>query len=365
MKITITRSFYLAGIMIAVLAVGMFIISGFEIDRKIRISGSFVYRNALPLTAGEEGTVEKILCQANDSVKQGDTILVLSNPDLEMEYNNSLSRLHILELELKKILDIKEQDFSLNFYDQNKLKKDYEQKSSELIFYQRELEEKKNLLTRNLVSGKEVDELNLKVHDLTREAENLKLTIEETDSKLKNLNTSSLLLYSLKAKEIEIEKAKFSFLTKRRQELCLTAKISGKILADSRLENLLYRQVKKGEQLADIVSFADINFIGYAKDADIIRIRPGQNAYFNVELFRGKNSITGKVKSIGYKPKIIDNTTYFPIEIEADRKEFFDRDKKLYLEAGVQGEGIVLTEENVPIFRLIMEKFLSKLDFLE
>jgi len=364
MRITIKKSFYIAGTMFLLLFAGIITISFFKIDRKVRINGSFVYRQIAPVVCSEDGMVERILAKENQLIKQGDTILVQTNPDIIMGLNNSINRLNILDLELKKILDVKEQDFNLSNFDQNKLRQDFAQNSRELLFYQKELEEKKNLLTRNLISGKEVDELNLKVRSLSAETEKLKLAIEEIDSKIRGLNSSSLLLYSLKLKEIEMEKENNSFLTKCKNNLVITAKTTGRILADSRLDSYLYRHIKKGDQLADVVSSDDINFVGYARDADIIRIKPGQRAYFNVELFRGKNSITGKVSSIGYKPKLIDNISYFPIEIEVDKKEFFDRDKKLFLEAGVQGEGIVLTEENLPIFRLIWEKFVSNLDFL-
>ena len=97
----------------------------------------------------------------------------------------------------------------------------------------------------------------------------------------------------------------------------------------------------------------DINFRGRAAGSDVIRVAEGQPVYFNVELFRRRNLITGTVTRVGSG---VPDSSGFTIEIEVDNRAFFDRGRELFLQAGISGEAIVITEKDVSLIRMVWER---------
>lgn len=223
------------------------------------------------------------------------------------------------------------------------------------------MDDKKSLFDRNISSRDQYDEARLNYKTILSDIKSLEISTDEIDRNLKKLDTSSLLRYKLKQKDYENYEEKLKYLEKKYTKLSIVARDKGKMLAD-RMDNIRNTFIGKGQHLADVVSFEAIDFVGYASDADILRISEDLEVYFNVELFRGKDFITGRVKNIGYKPVFRDGVPYFPIEIEVDKKEFFNRERKYYLQAGITGEAIVITEKNLPLAELIWEQFINYVD---
>jgi hypothetical protein len=99
-----------------------------------------------------------------------------------------------------------------------------------------------------------------------------------------------------------------------------------------------------------------------APGSDVVRLEPDQEVYFNVELFRRKEFVKGRVAGIGNKVVERNPSRGFPVEIEVDDKEFFDRNRKLFIQAGVPGEAIIVTEKNLTLASLLWDRFINYMD---
>ncbi|MBN2790740.1 MAG: HlyD family efflux transporter periplasmic adaptor subunit [Candidatus Delongbacteria bacterium] len=362
MRITVKNSLSIATIMVVFLIFITVLLSLMKIDRKVIVPGTFTYRNISPVIIEENGFVEKICAEENEQIEKNDTILVLRNKDIEMEITNCKSRINIYKIELEEILQLKEYDTSINSFDVTKLKEELELKKVEETYYKNTYLDKKDLYEKKIISKDDYEEAELIYEQTKLESRSIKIQIDELTRILQKLDASSLLNYNLKQKELELEENTLNYLKNRKEMLVVKAKMSGKLLAD-KLENHLNVFLSQGDQIADVVSYDKIDFIGYAVGADIIRVKKDQEVVFNVDTFRGKDFIHGKVKRIGLKTAEKNGVISYPVEIEVLSKEFFDRGRKRFIHAGVAGEAIIMTERDIPIVELLWERIIKYADF--
>ncbi|MDA3838562.1 MAG: hypothetical protein PF574_06225 [Candidatus Delongbacteria bacterium] len=361
MRITVKNSLSIAAIMVIFLVIVTILLSLMKIDRKVIVPGTFTYRNISPVIIEEEGFVEKIFATENESVEKNDTILVLRNKNIEMEILSSQNRINIYKIELEEILQLKEFDTSLNSFDVTKLKEELQVKEVEETYYKNIYNDKKDLYTKKIISKDDFEEAELLYEQTKLERRSIKIQIDELTRKLQKLDASSLLNYKLKQKELELEQNTLIHLNSRKEMLIVRAKMSGKLLAD-KLDNHLNVYLEIGSQIADVVSYDLIDFVGYAVGADIIRVKEGQEVVFNVDTFRGKDFIHGKVRRIGLKTAEKNGVISYPVEIEVLNKEFFDRGRRRFIHAGVVGEAIIMTERDIPIIELFWERIIKYAD---
>ncbi len=361
MRITVKNSLSIATVMVIFLVVVVVLLTFMKIDRKVIVPGTFTYRNISPVIIEEYGFVEKICATENENIEKNDTILVLRNKDIEMEILTSQNRLNIYTMELEEILQLKEFDTSINSFDVTKLKEQLQLKKVEENYYLNIYNDKKDLYKKKIISKDDFEEAELIYRQTKLEGRSIKIQIDELTRKLQKLDASSLLNYKLKQKELELEQNTLTHLNNRKKMLVVKAKMSGKLLAD-KLENHLNVYLSIGDQIADVVSYDHIDFIGYAVGADIIRVKEGQEVVFNVDTFRGKDFIHGKVKRIGLKTAEKNGVISYPVEIEVLSKEFFDRGRKRFIHAGVFGEAIIMTERDIPIMELLWERIIKYAD---
>jgi len=361
MRITVKNSLSLATIMVIFLILVVVLLSLMKIDRKVIVPGTFSYRKISPVIIEESGFVDKILTTENSHIEKNDTILILRNKDFEMEILNSENRINIYKMELEEILHLKEFDTSLNSFDVTKLKEELQLKTAEEKYYKNIYDDKEDLFKKKIISKDDFEEAELLYKQTKLEKRSIKIQIDELTRKLQKLDASSLLNYNLKQNELKLEKNKLNYLIVRKEMLTIKAKMTGKLLAD-KLDNHLNEFLSKGDKVADVISFDKIDFIGYAKGADIIRVKEGQEVVFNVDTFRGKDFIHGKVKRIGLKTAEKNGVISYPVEIEVLSNEFFDRGRKRFIHAGIFGEAIIMTERDIPIVELLWERIIKYAD---
>ena len=129
-------------------------------------------------------------------------------------------------------------------------------------------------------------------------------------------------------------------------------------------EDLQGTYLASGTQVGSIVSLDEIDFNGFATDSDVIRIRDGQEAYFDVAMFRRKAFVKGTVTRIGHIATTgTDGRSRFPIRIEVQNTTFFDRNQQLYIQAGIGAEAVIVTERGLSLIELVWEKIRKLTDF--
>lgn len=361
MRVTIAKSIIIAIAMLVLLIISVSILTLMKIDRKVIVPGTFTYRRISPVVIEESGFVSEIHASANSILNENDTILILRNDDLEIELANTGNKVLIYKIELEEILQLKELDVSLSSFDTSKLKEQLRVSKEEALYYSDVVKDKAGLYEKKIISKDEYEEANIIFKQKLLEIKSIEIQLSELSKRLQKLDASTYLSYKLKQKELELEEDKLKYLKKRHDLLTVTAKMNGKLIT-GKLDNYLNVYMEKGEKIGDIVSYDEIDFIGYATGTDLIRVREGQKSYFNVDTFRGKDFIKGEVKSIGLKPDTYNGITSFPIEIEVTNKDFFDRDRKRFIHAGVTGEAIIITEEDLPILKLLWERVVKYAD---
>ncbi len=361
MKLTVKRSLSIAFLLFAFLLAATAALALIEIDRRVAIRGAFTYRHSTPVICEESGFVAQILKHEDEDVSAGEAVLVLENRNLEMEIVATENRLVMYEIELEEILSGKEFDSTMNRLDINRIDEELAYKREKLTYYEETLAEKKELYDTNIGSKDEYEAALLDVKTARTDIRNLQIALAKTDKGLEELDTSVLLRYRLKDQEFQNETQKLDHLMSRKQKLTVIAKSGGRLIAD-KLESLKNTYLGVGTHLADVVSFDDINFVGLAEGTDVVRISPGQEVFFNVELFRRKEFVKGRVARIGNKLIVRNPARGFPVEIEVDDKEFFNRKRKLYIQAGVPGEAIIITEKNLTLVSLLWDRFINYMD---
>ena len=362
MLVTIKKSIMTAVLMMVLLVLSTLILTAMRIDRKVIIPGAFTYRRISPVVAEESGFVDRIIRHENSFVSQNDTILTLRNADIVRDIENAQSRIMIYRIELEEILQLKELDVSLSSYNTTKLNEELKVKKAEEKYLAGVAEDKRDLYEKKIISKDEYESSNIALRQKQLEIRSAEIQLNELRKRLQKLDASTYLRYQLKEKELAIEEDRLEYLNRRKDLLSLTSRMEGRLVAD-KLENLLNSYIPAGTHIGDIVSYEKINFSGYASGNDIIRIKEGQKAFFIVDTFRGRDFIRGTVKRIGLKPDNVNGTILFPIELEVDDPKFFDRGKERYLHAGVVGEAVIITEEDIPIFRLLWERVVKYADF--
>jgi multidrug resistance efflux pump len=361
MRITIRKSIIIAITMLILLAAAVTILTFMKIDRKVIVPGSFNYRRISPVVSEESGFVSRVFKDENSLLAVNDTILALRNDDLAMEMINSESKIMIFKFGLEEILQLKELDVSLSSYDISKLKEELKVKKEESEYYKSVLTDKSDLYEKKIVSKDEYEAANIALKQKELEIKSIEIQISELNKRLQKLDTSTYLSYKLKQKELEIEQEKLTYLKKRNELLSVTARMNGKLVSE-KTANFLNSYLPKGTKIGDIVSENEIDFTGYASGSDIIRVKEGQKVFFNVDTFRGKDFISGIVRKIGLKPETFNGTITFPVEIEVTDNEFFDSGRKRFIHAGVVGEAIIITEEDLPILKLLWEQIVKYAD---
>jgi multidrug resistance efflux pump len=361
MRVTIRKSIIIAFAMLFLLAAAILILTFMRIDRKVIVPGAFTYRRISPVVTEESGFVSEVKKNENSLLALNDTILILRNDDLAMEIMNSENKILIYKLGLEEILQLKELDVSLSSYDLTKLKEELKVKKEEAVYYQSVLKDKTDLYQKKIVSKDEYEAANIALKQKELEIKSIEIQTNELNKRLQKLDTSTYLNYKLKQKELEIEQDRLAYLNKRKHLLTVTAKMDGKLVSD-KTANFLNSFFPKGTNLGDIVSEQEIDFVGYASGADIIRVKEGQKVFFNVDTFRGKDFIKGIVNKIGLKPETMNGTITFPVEITVTDPDFFDRGRKRFIHAGVVGEAIIITEEDLPILKLLWEQVVKYAD---
>ncbi|HXK50205.1 MAG TPA: HlyD family efflux transporter periplasmic adaptor subunit [Clostridiales bacterium] len=361
MRITIRKSIIIAIAMMIMLVIAVMILTLMRIDRKVIIPGAFTYRNISPVVIEESGFAAEISSRENSEITAGDVIMTLANTDLDMEITDSENRITLYKLELEEILQLKELDVSLSSYDLTKLKEELKVKKDEEKYYREVQNDKEDLYAKKIISKDEYEGANIALKQKELEVKSIQIQLNELNKQLQKLDASSYLNYKFKQKELEIEENKLTYLKKRSEGLIVRAKMDGRLVAD-KMENRLNEYFSKGDKIGDVVSYDRIDFIGYASGSDIVRIKEGQDVYFNVDTFRGKDFIHGKVKKTGLKSDSFNGEISFPVEIEVVSTEFFDRGRKRFIHAGVVGEAIIITEEDLPILRILWEQMVKYAD---
>lgn len=313
------------------------------------------------MTIKEEGFIEKVKIPENANVEKGDTIMVLDNKQLYLEEKKSLNKISIIKLELEDILKSKKYTSNLNFYDINRIQEEINYLNERKEIIEDQLKNKNELFKQKLVSSEEYEEKKLELNSV--QAQLTKVTLEKNDLKkrIKDLDQLGVIKYNLKKEELLNEELSLERIKRRIKDLIIIAPRKGKVIFKD-YRTLLNSFKQRGESFGNLISFDEIDFYGMARNGDVIRLKPEQKCFFNIEYLRGKEIIEGRVKEVGLFPVEKNQSFFFPILIEADQREFVLKNETYSLKAGITGEAVIITEENVTIFNLITEKFKKSLN---
>jgi multidrug resistance efflux pump len=363
MKLTIRKTLLFSLGLFVLLAFAALAVTFFRINRTVIVDGAFRYRESYSVTVEEAGFVDQVLVETDSRVQKGDVLAVLTNRDLAREIAGMERRISMGVLELA---NMEEQEASLLFataQDVLSLEESLNTKTFELE-YRGDLHEMNEKLYRDgSITKERHDASRLAYRSIQGAVAELNILRSKKLRVLEDLKVSPSPARAIKLKALEIDRDQLEYLKSRQERLTIRASESGVLLAEV-WKALEASYLARGTHIADIVSFDDIDFVGYTKDSDIIRIREGQVSYFDVEIFRRKVFVNGRVTNIGYKAVDGPGTSsLFPVTIEIGNKKFFDRDQEFYIQAGVKGQAVIIVEESLSLITLIWEKILNFTDF--
>jgi multidrug resistance efflux pump len=359
MKLTVRRSLGIAALLFVFLLVASVGLILLPVDRRVTIPGVFAYREVHPVVCEVAGFVAEVLVESDAPVEQGSPILRLSNNELESELRRTRTGVEMIDLELRQILRSGGYDASLGELDVSRMNEDLAFRRDRLAYLAEVMRSAQDLAGRNLASRRSYEEAELAYKEELARVSELEIELAKAQRKLLELDTATRLNYEVKKKEHEIELERLSLLQSQRDKLMVRAPAAGRFVARD-IDRLRNTRLAPGTQIGEVVS-DDLLFKALAGAVDVVRIREGQNVYFNVELFRRKQIVQGRVVHVGAQPSN-GAATGFPVEIEVPDRRFFDRGRELFLQAGVTGEAVVVTEEGLPLARVLWERVVDAVD---
>jgi multidrug resistance efflux pump len=264
MKLTIRKTLLFSLGLFVLLAFAALAVTFFRINRTVIVDGAFRYRESYSVTVEEAGFVDQVLVETDSRVQRGDVLAVLTNRDLAREIAGMERRISMGVLELANMED---QEASLLFataQDVLSLEESLNTKTFELE-YRGDLHEMNEKLYRDGSITKER-------HDASRLAyRSIQGAVAELDilrSKklriLEDLKVSPSPARAIKQKALEIDRDQLEYLKSRQERLTIRASESGVLLAEV-WKALEASYLARGTHIADIVSFDDIDFVGYTK----------------------------------------------------------------------------------------------------
>lgn len=363
MKLTIRKTLLFSLALFLVLAIAALAVMFFRVNRTVMVDGIFEYRETLSVTIEEGGLVTDLRVKSDSRVEEGEVLLILSNKDLEKEVADIERKISMGELELESIENQEALD---------RFAAEQDVLSFESLLYTKKLEleyrfglHKMNsdLFSAGSISKDRFDASRLAYNSAQGTVTEIEIQLRKVRRQLKELSDGPGAPITLKRRAIEIDRRHWEYLRGRLSNLRVLAPHSGTLLSEA-WESFENTFLAKGTHVADVVSFDEINFEGFAGDTDIIRIKEGQKAYFDVEIFRRKIFVNGTVTQIGYKAiPGPGGFRQFPITVEVENKMFFDREQEFYIQAGVKGQAVIIVEEQLSLITLVWEKIVNFVDF--
>lgn len=363
MKLTIRKTLLLSLGIFLLLGVAALAVTFFRVNRTVVVDGEFTYRESLPLTVRESGFVEQIVSSDNEWVDEGDTLIILSNPDLEREFAAAKQRLDSTAIQLAELERQKEEILFQTRQDKLLLEKLVNIRHAETVYIDEQHSMKKRLFESGSLTSEQLSASQLALKKAENAEAEARIRLESIAHSLQSMENGPDAGIILKKVELEQTDRTVKYLRERLELLALAAPASGMLISNS-WDGLANSFLRAGDTIGDVVSFEDINFTGFAKDTDIIRIDEGQLAYFDVEVFRRKVFVNGVVAEIGYQAiSGPGGLKLFPVEIELANKMFVDRGNEFYIQAGVKGQAVIIVEERLSLISMVWEKILDFADF--
>ena len=359
MKLTVGRSIAIAALLFGFLVLATAALALLPVDRRVVVPGRFVYRSALPVVVGEAGFVTRVLAKEDSLVGEGQPILEIENEELVGDLRRSEALLGIHEIEMQQILQGESSGRATGALDVTQIEEELAFRKERLSYLETAVGHTRDLLAKNLGSRRSYEDAVLAHRAAQADVADLEIRIAQAAGRLAELDSTSRLRYDLKRREYAIEQDRLRQLRERVARLTVAAPADGRLLAED-LEGLLNRWVARGAAVGEVVSSDRIGFLGHARGADAVRLSEGQDVYFNVEVFRRRRFVRGTVTRIGFKAT--EGTGGFPVEIDVPDNRFFDRGRELFIQAGVPGEAVIITERGVSLVALVWEKVIDTLD---
>lgn len=363
MKLTIRKTLLFSLGLFILLAFAALAVTFFRINRTVLVDGIFEYRDSYAVAVEEPGFVDRVLVETDTKVNQGDALAVIASHDLEreiaaMERRVSISALELANMETQQATQLFAAEQDVLSFEEALSTKNLE------LDYRRDLHEMNEKLYRDgSITKERHDASRLAYRSVQGAVAELEIQLSRKQRTVEDLKVSPSPARAVKLKSLEIDRDQLAYLRSRQERLTIRARESGVLLSDS-WNTLEGTYLPRGTHIADIVSFDEIDFVGYTKDTDIIRIKEGQTSYFDVDIFRRKVFVNGTVTHISHQAaEGPGGLRLFPITIEIDNKKFIDRDQEFYIQAGVKGQAVVIVEEDLSLIALIWEKVLSFADF--
>jgi multidrug resistance efflux pump len=359
MKLTVRRSLAIALTLFVFLLLASLGLILLPVDRRVTIPGVFAYREVHPVVCETPGFVAEIFVETDSSLEGGTPILRLSNSELESELRRTTVSVDMIDLELREILRAGGYDATVGELDVSRMREDLSFRRDRLAYLEEAMQSARDLAGRNLASRRSYEEAELDYKEELARVSELEIDLAKAQRNLQELDTATRLQYEVKTKQHEIELERLALLQSQQEKLIVRAPATGRLVAPD-IHKLRNTRLTAGTQIGEVVS-DDLLFKAVAGGVDVVRIREGQNVYFNVELFRRKQIVQGRVARVGAQPSS-GSVTGFPVEIEVPDRRFFDRGRELFLQAGVTGEAVVVTEEGLPLARVLWERVIDAVD---
>ena len=349
--------------LLLVLSIAALGISFFNVNRTVTVRGAFEYRDTYPVISLESGVVREIVVEVDQTVSKGDVLIVLENKSLKMEIADLESRISLLDLETDSFSAKNVYDISQFVSDLELLRKQQQMKTEELEFREELYDVNLAMYERKSIAKHQYDEVRLAYLAVRLEMDQIESSLIKKNAALREFQDSIVQTLKVYSSERKAAEAKLQYLLERQTDLTVRSPAAG-VLHSTDLEYLRGAHLSASTHIADVVSLDDIDFVGFAIDADIIRVKEGQEAYFDVDIFRRKAFVKGTVTRVGHMAKRgPDGRNLFPVRVEVDNPTFFDRGQLLYIQAGVSGDAVIITEKGLSLIELVWEKILKLTDF--
>ena len=340
---------YIILVCIFILIVVLFALVFGRMDETVEAYGAVSPAEYANVSPEISGIIQAFRVEEGQKVEAGDTLFSLISDELRFEAERSRQALVEAQADLVNLQEEYRNLTTSESFELSALLADINEVEKQVEFASTNLERKKQLLDKNLISKDSFEQA--------------KLSYDLTESKLRVLKARKNMLEGRYEREInemrsrvKIAEQAYDLAQQKLGKAVVASPTSGTVLTPN-LEDLVGTKAVEGKPILQIGNLSKMEFVASIEESSIPKVDVGQDAkiYINAFPHRQYKVFQGKVTEVSSAPQVAKSGVVFQAKIEIDEPWVEVSESRLYLRAGLSGKAKIVIQPRVRLIKKIFK----------
>lgn len=325
-----------------------------RIDETIEAFGTVKPRNCVKVKSKVGGIIEKVCVREGDKVETGDTLIILDDRGIRLEFEKAKSDLEAAKAVLLQLeTEYQTLTYSESFEAGISLASLFQAKRR-MEVASRQYERVNKLYEQKFVGKQEWEEAKLNYDLRKSEYETLKQRLELLKSRYRERIEN-------KKNEIGSLERSYKFMEDKLRNTVIVSPLSGTVLTPN-IEELKGAKLSEGDVVLEIGDLTEMDFVTLVGERDIPRIKVGQNVKIFINAFphRRYKVFEGEVTLVSQEPKITRQGIAFEVEGRIHEPWLWVDSEKVYLRPGLSGKIRIIVRPRVRLIQILVEEWIRR-----